>query len=68
MDDTSVNTTRRSFSVREFCARHQISKPTALKEIHEGRLRTFRVGKLYRITPEAEAEWITDREREASAA
>jgi excisionase family DNA binding protein len=61
-------TTRRSFSVKDICARHSISKPTALKEIHAGRLRTFRVGKLHRITPEAEADWIAEREREAGAA
>jgi excisionase family DNA binding protein len=68
-DDDMQNTpTHRSFSVKVWCERHNISKPTALKEIHEGRIRVFRVGKLIRITPEAEADWIAEREREAGAA
>lgn len=55
-------------SVPGFCARQRISRSTYYNLKGEGKApREYVVGKLIRISPEAEAEWVRAREAESDA-
>jgi hypothetical protein len=59
----------RSKTISEFCDRHQICRATYYNLKKQGRgPRVMRVGSRDRITPEADADWVRDREAEAAAA
>ena len=47
----------RAFSIAEFCKRWNVGKTFTYKEIGAGRLRLTKIGKLSRITSEAEDDW-----------
>ena len=55
----------KSKTAKQFCADHNMSAPTFYKEIHTGRLRTFKVGRSRKISETAESEWIERAEVEA---
>lgn len=59
---------RKSYTVREIAKRNGVSHMTVYNEINAGRLRSFKIGKCRRITDDAEAAWIQDREAEVGAA
>ena len=56
-----------SFSVRQLARRHGMSFVTVYSEINAGRLKSFKVGRLRRISFGAEAKWVAEREAEATA-
>ena len=55
-----------SKSVKKLCKDHDITPPTAYKEMAAGRLRSFKIGRSRRIAESAEAEWIEQAEAEAA--
>lgn len=56
-----------SMTVSEFCHRHSISRAFFYLLASKGEApRTFKVGRLVRISQEAEREWIKSREAAAS--
>ena len=57
-----------SSTVDEVAERHSVSRQTIYKEMSAGRLRTYKLGKSRRITAEAEAEWIRQREADSQVA
>ncbi|RLP22479.1 transcriptional regulator [Mesorhizobium sp. YM1C-6-2] len=60
--------TFRDPSVPGFCARHHLSRSSYYNLKAAGKApREYVVGKLIRISPEAEAAWVRDREAEAEA-
>jgi excisionase family DNA binding protein len=59
------DTTRRSFSIDEIASRNYMSRSSVYKEISEGRLRSFKVGRARRVSAEAERDWIAEREAES---
>lgn len=62
-----MNTPDRDPTIPGFCARHKLSRAMFYVLVDRGEApRTYVVGKLRRISPEAEAAWV--REREAAAA
>ena len=56
-----------SSTIYEFCKRHHISVTTGFREIASGHLEAFKIGRLTRITPEAEQEWLRARQRRFEA-
>jgi len=48
---------KQALRVDEFAYMNSISRSQAFTEIRHGRLKIFRVGKRYLITPEAIREW-----------
>lgn len=56
-----------SLTVDQFAARNCMTRPTVYAEINSGRLRSFKVGRLRRISVEAERNWIARLEQEAAA-
>lgn len=52
-----------SSTIYEFCKRHHISVTTGYREISAGRLKIFKIGRLTRVTPEAEQKWLKARKR-----
>jgi excisionase family DNA binding protein len=56
---------KQSYSVDDFARLNSISRSQAFKEIHEGKLKVFRVGKRMLISPEAVREWQTANTPEA---
>lgn len=67
--NSEINTrASRDPSVPGFCARQRISRSTYYNLKAEGKQpREYVVGKLIRISPEAEAQWVRDREAESDA-
>jgi excisionase family DNA binding protein len=63
-----VNDLPTSSAVEDFAKRHGVCRVTVYKEIAEGRLRTFKVGRRRLISSEAERQWIESREAEGRAA
>lgn len=57
-------TSRKAMPISEGLQRLGISHPTGYREIHAGRLRTFKIGRRRYITDEALDEYIKQRERE----
>ena len=61
-------TTDRDPSINGFCLRQRISRSSYYNLVAEGTgPREYRVGKLVRISEEAEAEWVRQREAEHAA-
>ena len=57
-----------SSTIEDFGKCHGLCRVTVYKEIAEGRLRTFKVGRRRLISYQAECDWITSREAEGRAA
>lgn len=58
-----MSTDYRDPSVLGFCQRHQISRSHFYNLLARGEgPRIFRIGKLVRVSAEAEAEWVRQRE------
>lgn len=57
--------TRHAYSVKEVEDALGITHPTIYKEIEQGRLITFKVGRRRLISAKALQRWIEDREQEA---
>lgn len=55
-DQTPIPPTGMS-SIATFCQRNQLGRTTVYAEIAAGRLRALKIGRLTRITDQAEAEW-----------
>jgi hypothetical protein len=55
---TTVDSPRRSKSVKEFAATHGIGMTNAYKLLALGQLKAVKIGKLTRILPEDEAVWV----------
>lgn len=58
MDRKRQKGDRATFDIEEICQRHNISRQTVYREIAQGRLRTFKIGRRRKVTKEAEQEWI----------
>jgi hypothetical protein len=57
-----------SFSLKEWCAARRLSPAMFYKLRQRGQApRTYRVGRKVLISPDADAEWLREREAEASA-
>ena len=57
-----------AFSIDQFCERWEIGRTKVYEEIRAGRLRVMKIGKLTRITPEAEAAWQSQLEEQSAEA
>jgi predicted DNA-binding transcriptional regulator AlpA len=58
-----------SISVQEFCQRHDISKAFFYKLQASGLApKTFKIGRLTRISDQAEQEWMSERVTSGAAA
>lgn len=54
-------------TIPEFCARRNICRQSFYNMQAEGKApRTYKAGRSKRITPQAEAEWLAEREAEAA--
>ena len=53
---------RGSYSIPELATRHGVSTKTIWTRIDKGEIRTFRIGRLVRISREAEADYIAATE------
>ena len=58
---------RQSFTIAEIAERNTIARSTVYNEIAAGRLRSYKIGRVRRVSAEAESEWIRSLEREAAA-
>jgi hypothetical protein len=56
-NDRGVPSSAGMFSIDEFCRRNQIGRSTTYGEIASGRLNVAKIGRLTRITNDAEIEW-----------
>jgi predicted DNA-binding transcriptional regulator AlpA len=57
-----------SSSIREFCARHGISVSSYYELTKSGLMpRSFKLGKIRRISHRAEADWLAEREADGGA-
>jgi len=55
-----------SSSIREFCERHDLAVSTFYELTKSGLMpKSFKVGKIRRISHRAEADWLAEREAEA---
>lgn len=57
---------RASYSFQEWCALRRISRVTGWRLIRDGEIRTYKIGSRRYITAEADSEFISRREAEAS--
>ena len=53
-----MDTDRKAYSVREFCARNGICRQTFYDEIRRGRLHARKLGKKTIVTAENERAWL----------
>lgn len=60
-------TQRKSFTVHEIAKRNGISHVTVYKLINSGQLRSFKAGRVRRISDEAESDWIANAEAKAGS-
>ena len=56
-----------AFSIDQFCERWEIGRTKFYEEVNTGRLRIMKIGKLTRVTPEAEADWRHWHEEQSAA-
>ena len=57
-----------AFSIDQFCDRWEIGRTKFYEEVRKGRLRIFKIGKLTRVTPDAEADWQRQLEEQSAEA
>ena len=56
------------FTIDEWCIHRRVSRPTFYRLLAKGRApHTYYVGNKRRISPEADAAWLREREAEATA-
>lgn len=68
MNSEVNNPAFRDPSIEGFCRRHSLSRSSYYNLKNVGKApREYVVGKLIRISPDAEADWVRDREAEAEA-
>ena len=53
-------------TIAGFCQRHHVCRQTVYNEINGGRLRIYKVGRATRISPDADRDWLHERERETA--
>jgi predicted DNA-binding transcriptional regulator AlpA len=59
----------KSYSIDQWCALHSLSRPYFYKLVNQGKApESFKVGRISRITEEANLAWIAARKAESQLA